>query len=416
MDPFTLIATGAGVLGSLISSSQQERAAKEAALVQQDAAARAGQASAAGADQAAGVLAPYSQEGAQARTFVNSALGLQNPVATAGAAQTGPGHADYAAYQQNPDLQAEWAHLQSKGLKATAQFGGDPIAYAKWQYENQGQPTGRTLPGFDASGQRLPDPNAAPTQTPEQANTAASSALVASPFVKQAEDYSSSLNKAADQYESDIWSPVGGKTSYEDSPWSGIATRATDTANRNFLSLAGHDGNVLSSRTARGLQENEAKINDASFGDYLSNFNTNVGNVNAVRSNALGSGDTAKTNALGSYYNLLTGTADTGFNADTNIANIFSGKGSAGANAITMGGNALAGGVTGAADAKTAGMQGAFNSLLYGAGIANGATKPTTPTANPLMASATSNATPGLFYNTPDIFKKMKTNVLGAHG
>ena len=56
------------------------------------------------------------------------------------------GGADWQAYgAANPDLQTEWARLQSTG-EAQSRFGGDPANFYRFHYQTYGQAEGRPLP------------------------------------------------------------------------------------------------------------------------------------------------------------------------------------------------------------------------------------------------------------------------------
>lgn len=215
---------GSAILGSAIvgsgaaiyAGSQQNKAIKNAANQQAQAAQQSINFAREGRDYAKQVLSKYSVEGDAARSKMNTFLGIK-PTASqySGAMGSVAPTQDFGAYVRNsPDLMAayqsgSWA--PGRGL-SMEEFG-------QKHYAMHGQGEGRELP--TSGGAPAPNPTQTDGETQEEA-----------------------------------WA------AYEQTPWGRLGQLEADTAKDQFTSMAGAQGSSISGRTARGMAEvaNEAKL------------------------------------------------------------------------------------------------------------------------------------------------------------
>lgn len=210
---------GAAVVGAgaaVYSGNQQNKAIKNAANQQSQAAQQSINFAREGRDYAKSVLSKYAVEGDAARGKMNTFLGIK-PTASqySGAMGSTQPTQDFGAYVRNsPDLMAAYqsgAWAPGRGL-SMEEFG-------QKHYSMHGKGEGRTVPTTGGA----PAPSATQTdgETQEQA-----------------------------------WA------SYKETPWGRIGQLEADTAKDQFTSAAGAQGSALSGRTARGMAEvaNEAQL------------------------------------------------------------------------------------------------------------------------------------------------------------
>ena len=282
----------AGTAAGLYSSSQQTKAANNAAMGQNRATDQSIQLQREATDRAISTLSPYSQRGNRANAFMDAFLYgdgsyAEDPIVTS-ASPTSSQSLDQILQEQNPGAWSIWRGWESK-LK--------PSSYTKGH---------RAQFGDFAGYLRATDPNA--IQRAEQslqtkaAEAKANETKVTRTDAQGAYDQSPWAREAKD-YETAIFGEDG-VTSFDNSPWKGMTERATTRANDEFMNYAGASGSALSGRTARGLQENAANIEDAFFDDY---------------SGAVGDVTNMNTGSFSNFWNALNGQSSQGFSADTGI-------------------------------------------------------------------------------------------------
>jgi len=310
----------AGTAAGLYSSSQQTKAASNAAMGQNRATDQSVALQREATDRAIGTLSPYSQRGNRANAFMDAFLYgdgsyAEDPIVTS-ASPTSSQSLDQILQEQNPGAWSVWRGWEAK-LK--------PSSYTKGHRAQFGDFAGylrATDPNAIQRAEQSLQTKAAEAKANETKVTRseAQGAYEASPWAKMATDYEEKVNPLVDQYETDMWNPLGGKgRSYEDSKWSDMSERATKNANDEFLNIAGASGSALSGRTARGLQENRANIDDAFYTDYVNANQGTTGKVFSARDGALTDVTNKKAGAFTNFWNSLTGQSDTGYSADKGI-------------------------------------------------------------------------------------------------
>lgn len=425
-----LLSAGISGVGAIAGGLAGRSAAKKAAQEQRGGYNAAISALGSSNSDAAGILRPYSDEGAGARSLVNAALGvptLQGGISQSGVADEGQ------IYQRiltdRPDVRA--AVTKEISNRKSPLYGMSLEQAAKWWSENA--PDGRqTVESIKASLATSAPASAAVSAAP-QTQADASQVFQGTQFAKDANAYSTSLTANAGAYgnaldanasrysdaldansnrygdmldanagklSNALWQPIGGEqATYAASPWQAMSDRATTKANDLFLGLAGAQGNVLSGNTARGLQENKAYIDDSFHSNYLNAYNNAAtGSFNAKDSAATGrynatsdavtgrynaSSDAAtgrynannnaatgtynaNTDAFANWMNGLDGVSNRGFQADNTVSGNVVGQGNTLANIATGNGQAQAEGVQNASNATQNMIGGVFNALGQG--------------------------------------------------
>jgi len=182
-----------------------------------------------------------------------------------------PGGFNYAAYMQQPDLQAEWAKPDIKAL-----FGGNQDAYANWHYNQFGKNEGRTLASTtDTKGTM-------PTGGAQQVQGGASNPL--------AEFYASPYAKLATTINDQQFDQIKGNLGAAGKSISGAAE------GRYAKTLAGNTYGAFGDYTNRladlaGMNQTSSQLASNAAGNY---------GVNA--GNAMMQAGNAKANALTSAY------------------------------------------------------------------------------------------------------------------
>ena len=323
------LTAAAGIGGSLLEGSAAGKGSKKAAQIQAEANAEAIRLQREAAARTERVMTPYSQEGAGARSFRNSLLGLpgsETPAQSGATASAGAFDPDRATLQQMLDngSPALKAAVQKALTHPKSQFkGGDPLDVVRFHVNNFPE----TKKQYDTIRTRLTAENKAKT-APATAPTGppaptvrqqADKAMAESPWIKRADEYSDERNATADKFETDIWAPTG-KGTYAESPWAAISKRATDDAVGDFRNDAAGNGALISGAALRGGAEVRARVDDSFFDKYLDNYQRNVGDVADSEQDTSNDTFNADTGGINSYINQINGVASTGFTADSNIA------------------------------------------------------------------------------------------------
>ena len=218
---------GSAILGagaSMVSGSQQAKAAKKAGQAQQQASSEALKLQREQMARSFDILSKYGASGDWARNQQAAFLGAPQVASTAnrGNPNAAPGQPNYQKYlSDNPDVAQAFANDPN----AQRQFGGDANAYAKYHYETYGKNEGRQAPG--------------------------------APAASSGDEF-----KTPDQLRDDAMA------NYEASPWAKIAATSADDATKEFTSMAGAQGSALSGRTARGMAEVSNREKQKGFGTY----------------------------------------------------------------------------------------------------------------------------------------------------
>lgn len=302
-----LLSAGVSAVGAIAGGSAARSAASRAASAATRGYNQASGALQQGVGDAAGILQPYSNEGAGARSLINAALGV--PQAQGGIAQSGIAD-EQSVYKKiwetHPDIQA--TVTKEIGNRKSQLYGMDPVQATKYLMDTN--PTGQVF--VDQAKRDLQGAVGPVASGPTQADANK---------VFQGTQYAQNANELSDS----LWQPIGGeRATYADSPWQGMSERATTRANDLFLGLAGSQGSVLSGNTARGLQENQAYIDDSFHGSYLDAYN-----------NAATGSYNANTSAFNQWMAGLGDVANTGYNADQTVAGNAVNQGSQMANLAT---------------------------------------------------------------------------------
>ena len=284
----------AGTAAGLYSSSQQTKAANNAAMGQNRATDQSIQLQREATDRAISTLSPYSQRGNRTNAFMDAFLyggGSYSPTPTSTTSASGPAGTnslEAILRQQNPDAAALWDKWESK-LKPGSFTKGHRAQYGDFAGFLQKTNPAAIDQAKSALQAKADEAKANETQV---TRTDAQTAYDQSPWAREAKDYETAI------FGED------GVTSFENSPWKAMTDRATTRANDEFMNYAGADGSALSGRTARGLQENAANIEDAFFDDY---------------SGAVGDVTNMNTGSFSNFWNALNGQSSQGFSADTGI-------------------------------------------------------------------------------------------------
>ena len=337
---------------------------------------------------AAGILQSYSDQGAGARGLINAALGV--PQAQGGISQSGiatEGQIYQKILETRPDVQA--AMSQEVNNRKSQLYGMSPEQAAKWWVENA--PDGRkTFETVKASIAKAAPAAATPApQTQADANKV----FQGTNYAKDATKYGTQLTANATELGNSLWQPIGGnRATYADSPWQDMSNRATTQANDLFLGLAGGSGSALSGRTLRGLQENQAYIDDSFHSNYLNAYNgAATGQYNANNTAATG-GYNANTSAFNQWMAGLGGVADTGYNADQTVAGNAVNQGTQQANLATGNANTQANAQLAQGQATQSMYSGLANALGQGVQALSGAggvSPQTQPHTNALYTGST---------------------------
>lgn len=374
-----LLSAGISGVGSIVGGMMGANASRNAAYAQVRGNNQAATQLQQGNTQAAQVLAPYSNEGAGARSLYNAALGV--PQAQGGASIVADEQSIYQQLlQDNPAVAAE-ALKQSQSKKSQF-YGADPITYAKWWVQNMGGQD-----ELDAAKQKVQTQTTDTQAGPTQAD--ASQVFQGTQFAKDANTYGTSLQTNATKLGNALWQPVGGEqATFEQSPWKGITDRATTKANDLFLGLAGAQGSVLSGNTARGLQENAANINDSMYGNYLNAYNNAATGTYSANNNAATGTYNANTDAFSNWMNGLNGVADRGYQAGNTVAGNSVNQGTQLANLAAGNGQARADGIQNASNATQNMISGVSNAFGQGVQALSA------PRSNSLYTAAGQHASP----------------------
>jgi hypothetical protein len=182
-----------------------------------------------------------------------------------------PGGFDYAAYMQQPDLQAEWAKPDIKAL-----FGGNQDAYANWHYNQFGKNEGRTLASTTDTKSNMPTGGA------QQVQGGASNPL--------AEFYASPYAKLATTINDQQFDQIKGNLGAAGKSISGAAEgRYAKTLAGNTYGAFGDYTNQLANLAGMGQTNSQLA-------------STAAGNYGANAGNAMMQGGNARANALTSAY------------------------------------------------------------------------------------------------------------------
>ena len=378
---FGLISAGLSAVGSIAGGLMGRSAARRAAQEQRGGINAAMSALSEGSGDAARILQPYSDEGAGARTLINAALGV--PTAQGGISRSGIA-TDQQVYQNilqdNPAL-AQQLRGQTENRKSRL-YGMSLEQAVKWWVENDNDGQAvyeRSKANVAAQQAAQPEaPGATQPEAPGATQADATKVFQGTQYANNAADYTNALFQTKD----------GKIPTFAASPWQGMADRATTKANDMFLGLAGAQGNVLSGNTARGLQENQANIEDAFYNDYT---------------NAAAASYGANTSAFDKWLASLGGIADTGYAADQTVAGNAVNQGAQVANLATGRGEAAANGVVNSANANMNMLEGVFNAAGQVVGGMGQRSQPQQqPTVNSLYLpghSSSSSANPARLRN-----------------
>jgi len=182
-----------------------------------------------------------------------------------------PGGFNYAAYMQQPDLQAEWAKPDIKAL-----FGGNQDAYANWHYNQFGKNEGRTLASMTDTKSNMPTGGA------QQVQGGASNPL--------AEFYASPYAKLATTINDQQFDQIKGNLGAAGKSISGAAEgRYAKTLAGNTYGAFGDYTNQLANLAGMGQTNSQLA-------------STAAGNYGANAGNAMMQGGNARANALTSAY------------------------------------------------------------------------------------------------------------------
>jgi hypothetical protein len=187
-----------------------------------------------------------------------------------------PGGFDYAAYMQQPDLQAEWAKPDIKAL-----FGGNQDAYANWHFNQFGKNEGRTLaPMADKTNMPVGDAQMA----------GQSGGAMGGPSNPLAEFYASPYAKLATTINDQQFDQIKGNLGAAGKSISGAAEgRYAKTLAGNTYGAFGDYTNQLANLAGMGQTSSQLASNAAG------NYGVNAGNA------MMKAGD-ARANALSSAY------------------------------------------------------------------------------------------------------------------
>ena len=206
-----------------------------------------------------------------------------------------PGGFNYAAYMQQPDLQAEWAKPDIKAL-----FGGNQDAYANWHYNQFGKNEGRTLAPMADTKSNMPTGG---TQMAGQSGGAMGAQ--SNPL---AEFYASPYAKLATTISDDQFNQVKGGLGAAGKSISGAAEgRYADIFRKNTYGSFQDYTNQLNSLAGMG-QTNSALASGAA-GQYGANAGNSMLQAGNARANALtsayqgyGQGLSAAAGSLGDMF------------------------------------------------------------------------------------------------------------------
>jgi hypothetical protein len=188
-----------------------------------------------------------------------------------------PGGFDYAAYMQQPDLQAEWAKPDIKAL-----FGGNQDAYANWHFNQFGKNEGRTLAPMGGEKTNMPVGDA---QMAGQSGGA-----MGGPSNPLAEFYASPYAKLATTISDGQFDQIKGNLGAAGKSISGAAEgRYAKTLAGNTYGAFGDYTNQLANLAGMGQTSSQLASNAAG------NYGVNAGNA------MMKAGD-ARANALSSAY------------------------------------------------------------------------------------------------------------------
>ena len=185
-----------------------------------------------------------------------------------------PGGFDYAAYMQQPDLQAEWAKPDIKAL-----FGGNQDAYANWHYNQFGKNEGRTLA-----------PTADKTNMPVGGAQMAgqSGGAMGTPSNPLAEFYDSPYAKLATTISNDQFDQIKGNLGAAGKSISGAAEgRYAKTLAGNTYGAFGDYTNRLADMA--GMNQTSSQLASNAAGNYGVNAGNAMMQAGNARANALSS-------------------------------------------------------------------------------------------------------------------------------
>lgn len=199
-----------------------------------------------------------------------------------------PGGFNYAAYMQQPDLQAEWAKPDIKAL-----FGGNQDAYANWHFNQFGKNEGRTLAPMGDTKSTMPTGGA--QQMGGQSNPLAD--FYASPYAKLATTISD-----------DQFNQVKGGLGAAGKSISGAAEgRYADIFRKNTYGAFGDYTNQLNSLA--GMGQTNSQLASSAAGQYGANAGNSMMQAGNARANALtsayqgyGQGLSAAAGSLGDMF------------------------------------------------------------------------------------------------------------------
>lgn len=359
---------GAGV--SLWQGAQQADAQKKAAQQQIDANNQAIALQQEAAARAKELMTPYADTGRAASDMSNALLGIDDPNGYGVGAFTPP-ELSTPEFDGSAQSWIKYYGLESEFARHAGKRFGTPDSFmaevlANWNQNGQYKAPDQLKQEADAARAKeqatpeyqakLTAAKAAHEKQTSTAKTAAKTkaekALADSPWMTLATKYGEDRNAQADKFENDIWLPTG-KGTYDESPWKAMSGRATDDAIASLRNDFAGDGALLSGRMLKTGAETRAKIDDSFFGDYLSNFESNVAAVHDAEKSASNDTFNASTGAVNTFVNQLNGKSSTGFAADTNIANAGTAAANNASNLTANNGVAAANGTLGAASATS---------------------------------------------------------------
>ena len=200
-----------------------------------------------------------------------------------------PGGFNYAAYMQQPDLQAEWAKPDIQAL-----FGGNQDAYANWHYNQFGKNEGRTLAPMADTKSTMPTGGA------QQMQGGASNPL--------AEFYASPYAKLATTISDDQFNQVKGGLGAAGKSISGAAEgRYADIFRKNTYGSFQDYTNQLNSLA--GMGQTNSSLASGAAGQYGANAGNSMLQAGNARANALtsayqgyGQGLSAAAGSLGDMF------------------------------------------------------------------------------------------------------------------
>jgi hypothetical protein len=178
-----------------------------------------------------------------------------------------PGGFNYAAYMQQPDLQAEWAKPDIKAL-----FGGNQDAYANWHYNQFGKGEGRTLASTTDTKSNMPTGGA------QQMQGGASNPL--------AEFYASPYAKLATTISDGQFDQIKGNLGAAGKSISGAAEgRYAKTLAGNTYGAFGDYTNQLANLA--GMNQTSSQLASNAAGNYGVNAGNSMMQAGNAKANAL---------------------------------------------------------------------------------------------------------------------------------